>query len=704
MTIHKPLSRPRIADRAHSLKDHLLAVGQQTTDRLPEDYKRLGAIAGWLHDLGKLHPNIQTAFEKLSRGEKSERLPPHAIYGAMLFPDILELALPIAGHHRGLYDVSNSGERPCFTQICDRFFSSPGEVALLETMKTWANQELDPLTPPTHEGSLSREMATRMIFSALVDSDRLDVARFEGQQVDFTYPAIELLCHQITSFQERLIATAEPTPTNRVRAEIYREALQQARSPRGFFRLTAPTGGGKTLTMLSAALEHCNRHQMDGVIIVPPLTTIIEQSAQVYRDILGDAVLEVHSNFDQDSLEHYKQNTYKILSQRWDSPVVVSSSVQFFESLFANHPRKCRKVHQYQNRVIILDEVQSLPIGLLDPILFALRQLVEEWGCSVFLCSATQPAFEKLPGFKTGIQGLIPTEFVKNHFQTLQRVDYEFLPDPLTWEAIADMASGFKNAVFVVNTKADAARGFLTLRDRFGEDCLYHLSTTMCMAHRRLVLAEVKAKLIRGSRVYLVSTQIIEAGVDVDFEYGFRQWAGLDAIAQTAGRVNRNGKRSTGTLFVFELEGASKVSKDYQFRINVAKSLGSTNLHDPATFGEYFKRLHGGIRDKRDEFGIQKLRQQWKFEAVANRFKIIEPDGDRVSAIVEFDDQARSLIHSLLEGVKVPFTSLQPYIVSVRHKDCVQVQSIFAQEDSDLVIWQGDYDQALGISAVADPT
>jgi CRISPR-associated endonuclease/helicase Cas3 len=411
-----------------------------------------------------------------------------------------------------------------------------------------------------------------MLFSCLVDADFLETeafyARAQGELVErgghASLPALrERLQHYMTAKR----AEASASSVNALRARVLDHAVQKAALAPGLFTLTVPTGGGKTLASLSFALEHAISHGMERVIYVIPYTSIIEQTARVFRDALGtyDDVLEHHASFDWEHAAVSRGEVAKAddegpngieklrrAAENWDVPIVVTTAVQFFESLFANRPSRCRKLHNLARAVIVLDEAQTLPLHLLRPSMAALDELCRNYGASVVLCTATQPALRKKDGFEGGFRIDDDRELAPDPralYTELKRVTVEVQVEPVTDAAIAARFAEQPQMLCIVNSRAHARTLFDAIRDLPGAT---HLTTLMCPRHRQSVLQGVRDRLKDGAPVRLVATSLIEAGVDVDFPEVWRAVAGLDAIAQAAGRCNREGGlKEAGRVVVF---------------------------------------------------------------------------------------------------------------------------------------------------------
>ncbi|MCC5670389.1 CRISPR-associated helicase Cas3' [Nostoc sp. CHAB 5784] len=405
--------------------------------------------------------------------------------------------------------------------------------------------------------------------------------------------------------------------------------------PKGIFRLTGACGVGKTMASARFAALHAEHHTMSGVVYVGPLKSIIEQTAFLYREWFNkENVLEHHSGFEPESQDskHYKLNT-----ERWDKPVIVTSGVQFYESLFAHSPAKCRKLQGLINKVILIDEAQTIPSHLVRPILDVLKVLMQDWGCTVVLMSATQPAFGNL--VEDNAYDIIPNEHSCNFFNKLNRVTYHFVEDIWNWTDIAQdiQASEKRKVLIIVNTTKLASEGYYELSKKIPGNW-FHLSSKMCPAHRSEVLSQVKPLLEVGESCFLISTQLIEAGVDVDFHRVYRQLAPLDSLIQSAGRCNRQGERNKNEsiLTVFSLNAIDPPG--YIHGVNITKGiLRRFDLNQELLeavkqyFLNFFHENHDGGKE------INYLRSVYNFPEVARQINVID-DFNQISVVVNWGD------------------------------------------------------------------
>jgi CRISPR-associated endonuclease/helicase Cas3 len=432
---------------------------------------------------------------------------------------------------------------------------------------------------------------------------------------------------------------------------------------------------------------------MDRVIYAMPYLTITDQVAGVARSVFGaDNVLEHHSGI----LTHEPSFRNRLAVQNWEAPLVVTTTVQLLESLLSNRPSRCRKLHNITRSVIVLDEVQSLPVRLLRPIISVLNELVERYGSTVVLSTATQPALEAsnrhLEGFGA-IEDIVEPEKAKEHFQRLRRVRYEVHPSGWTWERVAEELQSERRAMAVLNTRADA----LELYEAVAGDAL-HLSASMCQAHRLRVLEDVRQRLTSGGPCLLISTQLVEAGVDLDFDTVLRAYGPLDSIVQSAGRCNREARMEEGRVVVFRDAEGTMPPGEYRVGSHMAANIlrRGADLHNPAIFEDYFQRLYQAVST--DAEGIQALRCQFDYPEVAQRFRIVE-DGQQ-DVIIPYDARARALLERIrAEGVlqRGDFRRLQPYVVGLYPRQFEQAAGDREEIAEGVWVWLGEYDDKTGL-------
>ena len=567
---------------AHSLSDrpiedweplshHLAAVGDRAAEFAEAfGWQEAARIAGRLHDIGKCSAAFQTYIRRTREGDERTRGPDHSTAGARVVAAAYGglgrmLAFAIAGHHSGLVDFGDLERRLKPEHAIEPYpewrahAGAPPPLAALRYTR--------PFSKSPYNG-FEQAFLTRMLFSCLVDADFLETERFyagaKGAPVERGgHLDLDTLRERLHAWMAQLRAEAASTALNALRAEVLDKAVARAVSSPGLFTLTVPTGGGKTLASLSFALEHAVRHGLRRVVYVIPFTSIIEQTAEVFRGALNTSgdVLEHHASFDWERAAEARRDDgegpdglakLRRAAENWDVPIVVTTAVQFFESLFAARPSRCRKLHNLAGSVIVLDEAQTLPIALLRPCMAALRELTTNYNASAVLCTATQPALRQRDGFKNGFpiddtRELAPEP--KELYARLKRVKVEHLPGPVADETIAARFAERPQMLCILNSRAHALALFEAIRELHGAA---HLTTLMCPRHRRIELAKLRERLKRKAPVRLVSTSPIEAGVDIDFPEVWRAVAGLDSIAQAAGRCNREGRLVLGRVVVFE--------------------------------------------------------------------------------------------------------------------------------------------------------
>ncbi len=658
-----------------------------------------GELLGWWHDLGKYSDAFQQYLKASSDEEQGDphRLDlrgtvDHSTTGAVhaYRKDAARgclLAYCIAGHHAGLPNWTALPGESGGSSLSSRLAKPPLEAtsALQNAPASLLDQPLPPMPLLTlARGDVRRQafqlaFMVRMLFSCLVDADFLATEAFmdpaRAAVRPGTCPTMAELAQKLAQHIAMVSCRRGPNAVvARHRAMVLDACLAAAQREPGLFALTVPTGGGKTLSSMAFALNHAARHSLDRVIVAIPFTSIIEQNAAVYRTALGlDAVLEHHSNLDVRRADEQSVRD-RLAAENWDAPVVVTTNVQLLESLFAARPSRCRKLHNIVRSVIVLDEAQALPPNLLAPTLAALHELVTNYGCSIVLCTATQPALEQRSEFPIGLPDphqIVPAERREELFTALRRVEVEQV-GALDDAAVVERLAKHEQVLCVVNTRVHASTLFTSLRHRLEEavamhrsgheipragTCL-HLSASMCARHRTALLRVIRRRLARGLPCRVISTQLVEAGVDIDFPVVFRALAGLDSIAQAAGRCNREGKLSVpGRVLVFEPTNA-KPPPFLRSAINATAQVlpDHADLLSPAAQHDYF-RLH---------YWDEGQRSGWDRPAGqgADASKVLDCFGDG-GALLQFR-QAEQLYQLIPDGQHPVFV---PYgRVSVRLK------------------------------------
>ena len=526
-----------------------------------------------------------------------------------------------------------------------------------------------------------------MLFSCLVDADFLDTEAFlrPGQATwRGGYPTLEQLAQRLDEALNSLSEDADDTQINRYRSGIQRDCRQAVKQAPGLFSLTVPTGGGKTLSSLAFAINHAILYGMKRVIYVIPYTSIIEQNADVFRKALGDnAVIEHHSNFDPADGDRKS----RLSSENWDAPVIVTTNVQFFESIFHNRSSKCRKLHNVAKSVIVLDEAQMLPAPLLRPCIEALRALVASYGSTVVLCTATQPALNTSEAFRNGLDGV--REIISDPaelYAAFKRVTAKAL-GRVSDVQLVERLKNLKEVLCIVNTRKHAGKIYQGLTVDGNKGC-FHLSALMCPAHRTIALEKIKQALLNGEVCRVISTQLIEAGVDIDFPIVYRASAGLDSVAQAGGRCNREGRiTGGGRLFVFEPEEGLPPGY-FRQTAQVARSVmrGYKDFLSMDAVNEFFRQYYWMKGDLLDEYGILDdiaegaVSGDFPFKRVCRKFKIIDEDTEVL--IIPWDSQARNIIKKLRNS-DIPWMWIrkaQRYTVQLRPRVFENLRSLGAIE------------------------
>ena len=766
----------------HWLDEHLRSVGILAEGFAPDSAKAVVRLAGLWHDLGKRRPGFQTYIRQAGIVDAhiehvADRRKTHSAAGALWAVQHLEkshgaqgkilgrlLQYVIAGHHAGL-DNWEGGQ-------------GPGLAARLANED--AQRELsEALAPPQADDILKATLSeidlnsvgicnerqklnpgrfaiwVRMVFSALVDADFLDTEAYMDDrkaQARRGDSDLQPLRYELGAY---LAALGEPkTAVNRIRAEVLTQCRSKASWPPGVFSLTVPTGGGKTLSSLTFALEHAVRHGKQRIVYAIPYTSIIEQTADVFRQVfiaLGEeAVIEHHSNAESNPEDETTRS--RLACENWDAPLIVTTNVQLFESLFARKTSRCRKLHSLINSVIVLDEAQLLPVEFLQPVVDVLRYLVQDFGVTVLLCTATQPALNTAPSVdpQRGLKRALgtATEIIADVpalYRALERVRVHLPPSletPRSWPDLADEIAQHDAALTIVSRRADAAELYRLIQVRADGARCRHLSALMCAQHRSDVIAEIKSALkerrdaLAAGRdavpVHVVSTQLVEAGVDLDFPVVYRALAGLDSLAQAAGRCNREGKLpEPGAMHVFvpptrAPPGLLTLARD------TCKAVLRGSPADPFALpliDLYFKRLYHDApsTDKARICDLLKLEPDLRsmslpiqFRSAADAFKLID-EKEGATVLVRYSSpNARDDVNALIGMLERDGPSrwlmrkLQRYGVTIyQHQvrrlvdmgDIVEVATcpgLYMQREG----WEGFYDAVIGAkvdSAPGDP-
>lgn len=606
-----------------------------------------GRMLGLLHDRGKESDAFQAYIRRSSGYEPAARASSqknHSYIGAVLSHRLPQdkffwLSNAVAGHHRGLYDIDEL------------------ELLLQKEIPTEVSRQLPDIPLPIPNFRLEPQDAShlsRMLFSCLVDADWLDTERFmqpEKAALRRKFANLKELEMKMQTYCEYL-ASLPATPLNKLRCEIQNKCREAAVWEPGFFDLSVPTGGGKTIASVIWALRHALSHAKKRVIIAIPFTSIIVQTAALLREIFGeDNVIEHHSAINEAQADERSLRA----CENWDAPIIVTTNVRLFESMFSNRPSDCRKLHSLVNSVVILDEIQTLPLSLLQPIVNAMRTYTKLFGTSFLFCTASQPI---LDGERRGCNGallngidpaqiraIIPKEM--DLHAKLRRVNIAIEDSPQTYPSLADILKKHKRVLCVVSSRRNALNLYTELA-KDAEIPTFHLSRSMCAAHLLQQIAEIKRLLSDPEvAVRVVSTQLIEAGVDIDFPVVYRQLAGLDSILQAAGRCNREGTQDRGLTTVFSFSDDRQAGY-LRFATDTMKDMldlyPDADWFDPKTMRMFYEKMYART-PYFDKEGISELLDNpaaCQYEEAAKRFHLINEDG--VKIIINFADVEKLII------------------------------------------------------------
>ncbi len=686
-----------------TMKQHSEGVAElMESFALSNDYAGIYAYCGLLHDIGKYCEGFQRYIRQ--GGEKE----PHAKWGAYMAKNdrLINVALPIFGHHAGL----------------------PNRYAMFETLdlckkeeQKWFNIQHslkdDGMHIPSYdntafnkiEGNTTKELFVRMLYSSLVDADSLDTERHFRKELYDARPKHLLDADVLLdALNDRFSSFTLTSPLNKLRTKVRLYAQGLAAEPQGCFSMTLPTGMGKTLCSMNWALHHAKAHRnIKRIVIVLPFISIIDQTANELKSIFSDydVVLEHHSNviYEENNEEESFCKTPKQLAvENWDYPIIITTAVQFFESLFSNQRSKCRKLHNLQDSIVIFDEIQTLPVKLAECTMNMLNDMLHLCRCSFLFCTATQPNFQTRNEFR-GIDNITP--LVENPtaiFAATKRVEYHpignYTAQPI--ESIIQKVCDQNDSVLIVsNTKKKAKALFDGLKEKSDIPVL-HLSTNMCQAHRMEIINKVRGKLRNGEKVILCSTQLIEAGVDMDFPVVFRELAPLESIIQSAGRCNREGKLDKGMVYLFQLEEKGQPSTLYETFAQFAQLCyrgNESRLTDADFYSEYYTSI---IKLYAPEDDITQERKKLMFQNVADKYRII--DSKTISLFAyRYNDESLQLYKEI---VGKDFLTRKDYQRIARYS--VQVYERFVHDNSDKIaetsngvrIWSGAYSGDFGLS------
>lgn len=682
------------------LSEHLEGVATLTSQfaqkiSSSKELGRVGYIIGYLHDIGKFQQGFQNYIAKESGLDPS--IPyayktPHSYPGAHfslqctpfknpLFKKIV--ALCIAAHHRGLYDDGSFrglADDATMKALCKNLLQEIPEKEQLQIQSTL--QSIDERSLYRSISNLNCEdpsLLIRMLFSCLVDADFLDTERFmnkeKWQQRKQSYSSFRELQQQLETF---LSSFPKDTPIKCARSAFQSQCKAHAKqASEGAYSLYLPTGGGKTLSSMAWAMEYAIQNNRDRIIYVIPYTSIITQTASTFKKVFGkENVLEHHSDIQIEEGEDL--NKTKLLAENWDAPIVVTTNVQFFESLFSNRVSRCRKLHNICNSVVVFDEVQMFPIALHTPMLRMIEGLIRSFKVQVLFCSATIPLFDEELGnpnrnkqnyfaLPRKIAPILDEEQNRALFNLFEKVDYHLQPIKENFTEMASRLRQHRSFLCIVNTRNDAILLYNAVRNNYTGDDLFLLSRRMCSLHIQQKLKVIEQRLREKKPVKLVATQLVEAGVDLDFPIVYRAAAGLDSIVQAGGRCNREGiLKEKGKVFLFELtDGSKRGGSDLAYGVAQDLLATKTKQSDPQKIeqeliDQYYRSLfyQSDKFDKEEiapllweEERIEELR--FDFEIAAERFRYIK-EKNQIPLLVPYGDLGKNLIEKVTK--KKPLT------------------------------------------------
>ncbi len=672
------------------LSEHLYET-QRRCRQFGEEFGNgeFAAACGLLHDLGKYSKEFQSRIR--GAGGKCDHTTVGAkiAYAKSVFGKLA--AYCIAGHHSGLQDsgtkADTGGEGTLYGRLSEEYEKKIPEYFEYTREIDLSQIQLLPkgLKQIKKKEGFTFFFFTHMIYSCLTDSDFLDTEYFMsgGKGRDEAEYDFKCLKNKLEEALNQF--SCHSGRVNKKRKEILESCLSAAVKKRGLYRLAVPTGGGKTLSSMAFALNHLLENGHRRIIYVIPYTSIIEQNAKVFSDLFGaEVILEHHSNYDFNHSEDPIEKSKHLATENWDMPIIVTTNIQFFESMFANKSSKNRKLHNIANSVIVFDEVQMLPTEYLQPCLAAISELVYNYGCTAVLCSATQPALD--PFFPPEMKINEICENTEELFRVFERTTVVDLGEVVS-EELAELIMKQRQSLTIVNTRKHAKRIYSLLE---GEGN-YHLSTLMCPVHRQKVIVEIGERLLQNKPCTVVSTRLIEAGVDVDFPVVYRSVCGLDSVVQSAGRCNREGKlkdefgnAKLGRVYLFkpEEEYYKHMPSSMKLPIEITREIIRcySDIMSPEAIRQYFEKLYfskgeEGLDVKEIMKEIEKgmppgrLNQsstfQYKFKKIAEEFKLIEDNTHAI--IIPYDEKAVKLIARLdyAEEMKGILRALQPYSVNV---------------------------------------
>ena len=700
------------AGKLHYIREHLEETAHfMSRFTKNSNYLKIFVQAALMHDMGKYSLEFQRYITQGGRRGSA----PHAFLGASFarYFKQAEIAFVVDGHHKGLPDKSTL---KVGTVSPDEWKSKKYQELTQIFLQDIGKSEREFENAGVAFSGFQREVFIRYLFSALTDADwlstekHLDETTFSARQnIPLDYD------HLINLLEMEIEGKDKNGHINMLRNEVRQYALSLATGAIGFYSLGLPTGLGKTLISVTWALMHAKKHTLKRIIIVVPYLTIIDQTSKILKRIFGEQwVLEHHSGYNEED-EKQKQkskeepHTKKLATENWNYPIIVTTTVQFFDSLFSNKPKRCRKVHNIADSIVIFDEVQTFPTSLLEPILSILQDIKDIMGTSFLFCTATQPAFEKRINLQNGIEHIVSlVKEPKNIFRTTKRVDYKPVHDfePLSIEAVIDeIKTDDGSTLMIFNTKKNAFKAYLAVKKTNKWNKCYHLSKAMCPDHRKKMIDQIREDLKDGKLIFVVSTQLVEAGVDFDFPCVYREIAPLESIIQAAGRCNREGtllpEGRLGKVFIFRLENAVFPDKLYKtLSLHTLKLLQQNidQLHEYDFFTTYYVGIVNLFVDT-DKKKINEVRKVLNFKTVADMFHLIEDKAISVF-IANYSKETLDFLDKIKYKEflnKDEYRYMQQYSVQVYANFMEKTQGKWEEKEQGYYVWYGSYREDTGI-------
>lgn len=686
-----------------TMKQHSEDVAEKMRSfAISKEYAEIYVYCGLMHDLGKYNEGFQHYIR--FGGEKE----PHAKWGAYAAKNhkLINIAFPIVGHHGGLPNRDSMFET---FELCSEEQEKWKDILCAINKDGVSFSMCDNAPFNAIEGITRKELFIRLLYSALVDADSLDTEyHFQKEQHDLRPSPIFDVDLLLEALDKRFQSFTYTSSLNKLRTEVRLYAQSLAPKPQGCYSMTLPTGMGKTLCSINWALHHAKAHpNIKRIVIVLPFISIIDQTAKELNTIFKDydVVLEHHFNVVYEGTyeeDYYCRDAKQLAAENWDYPIIVTTAVQFFESLFSNQRAKCRKLHNLQDSIVIFDEIQTLPINLAECTMKILNDMLSLCHCSFLFCTATQPNFQTRKDFK-GIDKITPLiKDSKKIFDATKRVKYYPISNykAQSLDSIAYHVIGQNDSVLIVcNTKKKAKALFKKLKKKNNIQVL-HLSTNMCPVHRMRVIEDVKKKLKDGEKLILCSTQLIEAGVDMDFPIVFRELAPLESIIQSAGRCNREGKLEQGKVFLFKLEEVDQPSQQYETFAQFAQICYQNNenrLLDADFYTEYYTKI---VELYAPTDNITFEREHLMFQNVADKYHII--NSNTISLFIyRYNDESLCLYNEIKNKEylnRKDYQHIAQYSVQVYDKFVNINNNKIVKLVNGINIWSGDYSPELGLN------